>query len=261
MRGAAYGLRQALDSAGALLGPLLAMVLMAWMANDIRSVMWVAVAPAALAVLLLAVYVREPEPVAAAAQVRAPIELGDARRLPRAYWLVVLLGAVFMLARFSEAFLLLRAGDLGLEITYVPLVMIVMNLLYAGMAYPAGAAADRFSQRGLLLFGLALLLAADLMLAFAGSPLTAFAGAALWGMHMAFTQGLLAKLVADTAPRRLRGTAFGVFNLVCGAAVLLASIVAGALWQALGATATFLAGAVFASIAALAVPVVVWAEQ
>jgi MFS family permease len=163
----------------------------------------------------------------------------------------VVLGAVFTLARFSEAFLVLRARDVGLTLRYVPLVMVVMNLFYAAFAYPAGVAADRMSRRTLLIVGLALLIAADLVLAVAGSPLLAFAGAALWGLHMATTQGLLSKLVADTAPAELRGTAFGVFNLASGGALLLASLIAGGLWYTFGASATFLAGSVFAALAML----------
>jgi MFS family permease len=158
---------------------------------------------------------------------------------------------VFTLARFSEAFLVLRARDVGLTLRYVPLVMVVMNVFYAGFAYPAGVAADRMNRRTLLLIGLGLLIAADLVLAAAGSPLLAFAGAALWGLHMASMQGLLAKLVADSAPSELRGTAFGIFNLASGGALLLASLVAGALWTAFGASATFLAGAGFAALATL----------
>ena len=173
----------------------------------------------------------------------------DLKRLPLRYWLVVLVGAVFTLARFSEAFLVLRAQGTGLKLGYVPVVMIVTNVFYAGAAYPAGAAADRLNPRSLMLLGLAFLIAADLVLAFASSPLLVFAGASLWGLHMAFTQGLLTKLVADTAPADLRGTGFGIFNLVSGGALLLASMIAGALWTTLGPSATFLAGAVFASIA------------
>ena len=251
MRGAAYGLRQGLDSVGALIGPLLAVVLMIWFANNIRSVMWVAVVPAFIAVTLLIIYVREPERAYADGPAKAPLTVADAKRLPLRYWLVTLLGAVFTLARFSEAFLVLRALDVGLELSYVPLVMIVMNVLYAGAAYPAGAAADNVSQRTLLLLGLILLIAADLALAFASSPMMVFAGAALWGLHMAFTQGLLSKLVADTAPAELLGTGFGIFNLVSGGALLLASVIAGSLWSSLGASATFLAGAIFAAVAAI----------
>jgi MFS family permease len=251
MRGAAYGLRQALDSVGALIGPLLAVALMIWFANNIRTVMWVAVVPAFIAVALLFIYVREPERAHVDGSAKIPLTIADAKHLPLHYWFVVLLGAVFTLARFSEAFLVLRAQDVGLELGYVPLVMIVMNVLYAGAAYPAGAAADHISQRTLLLLGLALLIAADLVLAFAASPLIVFAGAALWGLHMAFTQGLLAKLVADTAPAELLGTGFGIFNLVSGGALLLASVIAGSLWSSLGASATFLAGAVFAAVAAI----------
>jgi MFS family permease len=246
-RGAAYGLRQALDSIGALLGPLLAVAFMIWFADDIKAVMWVAVAPAFIAVALLMIYVREPERHHADAAAKAPLTLADAKLLPLRYWLVVLLGGVFTLARFSEAFLVLRAQDVGLALGWVPLVMIAMNVAYAGFAYPAGIAADRISARTLLILGLLLLIAADVLLAFAASSWLVFAGAALWGLHMAFTQGLLSKLVADTAPQRLRGTAFGIFNLVSGAALLAASVIAGALWSVYGASATFLAGAGFAA--------------
>jgi len=251
MRGAAYGLRQALDSVGALIGPLLAVALMIWFANDIRKVMWVAVVPAFISVALLLIYVREPERATAGGPAKAPLTLADAKRLPLRYWLVVLVGAVFTLSRFSEAFLVLRAQDIGLGLGYIPIVLIVMNVFYAGAAYPSGAAADHVSQRTLLFLGLALLIVADLVLAFAASPLMVFAGAALWGLHMAFTQGLLSKLIADTAPAELLGTGFGIFNLASGCALLLASVIAGSLWSSLGASATFLAGAVFAALAAI----------
>lgn len=250
-RGAAYGLRQALDSVGALTGPLLAVLLMIALADDIRTVLWIAVLPAFVAVALLVVYVREPERPAGEAPLRRPLRFADAGSLPLHYWLVVLIGGVFTLARFSEAFLVLRARDVGLGLAYIPIVMVVMNITYAAAAYPAGSAADRVGPRPLLLVGLGLLVAADLALARATSPLVVFAGAALWGLHMAVTQGLLSKLVADTAPATLLGTGFGIFNLVGGIAVLLASLIAGGLWSRFGAPATFLAGAAFAAVAAV----------
>jgi MFS family permease len=250
MRGAAYGLRQGLDSVGAVLGPSLAVVLMIWL-DDIRAVMWFAVVPALLTVVLLAVYVREPARPGHDRPRGRPLTLTGARQLPLRYWLVVLLGAVFTLARFSEAFLVLRAQTVGLALGYVPLVMIVMNAVYAGSAYPAGAAADRVSGRALLLVGLVVLVASDVVLATAGSPGAVFGGAALWGLHMGLTQGLLSKLVADTAPAALIGTAFGIFNVVSGGALLLASVIAGWLWSAYGPPATFAAGAVFAGVAAI----------
>ena len=254
LRGSAYGLRQALDSVGAFVGPLLAVVLMTWLANDIRAVMWVAVLPAFIAVALLAAAVREPERTPATPS-RPPLALSDAGRLPLRYWLVVLLGAVFTLARFSEAFLVLRAQDVGLALALVPTVMIAMNVVYAAVAFPAGAAADLVGPRGLLIGGLVVLVIADLVLAAFASPWAVFVGAALWGLHMGLTQGLLSKLVADTAPEDLVGTGFGVFNLVSGLALLLASVIAGALWSGFGPQATFLAGAVFAGLAALGVAV------
>lgn len=250
-RGAAYGLRQSLDSIGAFIGPMLAVGLMAWLANDIKAVLWVAVVPAFIAVALLVFGVREPEHVQCHSGVRIPLTLTDAKRLPFRYWLIVLLGAVFTLARFSEAFLVLRAQDVGLALGYVPAVMIVMNVVYAATAYPAGIAADRLTHRTSLIVGLAILVAANIVLAAATSPLPAFIGAALWGLHMGLTQGLFAKLVADTAPAEFRGTAFGIFNLVGGGALLLASVIAGALWSTFGAAATFLAGAAFATLAVL----------
>jgi MFS family permease len=249
-RGAAYGLRQALDSVGAWIGPLLAVLFMGWFAGDIRKVMWVAVVPAFLTVVVLVVYVREPEGRASTGG-KGKLRFADAGRLPMRYWLVVLLGSFFTLARFSEAFLVLRAQSVGLALRYVPVVMIVMNVVYAGVAWPAGAAADRISSRTLLFLGLAVLAAADLVLAYATTPVATFVGAALWGLHMALTQGLLSKLVAGIAPPDLLGTGFGIFNLVTGVALLLASLIAGSLWAALGAPATFLAGAVFAAIAAV----------
>ncbi len=251
LRGAAYGLRQALDSVGAFLGPLLAIALMTKFVCDIKTVFWVAVIPAFFSVGLLVVAVREPAPRLQTENHAKRLQLADLNRLDRRYWFVVGLGAVFTLARFSEAFLILRAQDLGMAVAHLPVIMIVMNICYSIFAYPAGAAADRFSVRTLLAFGLALLVFADFFLALAQSPRTALVGAAFWGLHMAFSQGLLSKLVADSAPADLRGTAFGVFNLVIGVAILLASVIAGVLWTALGAMATFGAGAAFALLAAI----------
>lgn len=251
LRGAAYGLRQALDSVGAFVGPLLAVTFMIWLSNDIKAVLWVAVLPAFIAVFLLIVGVREPESLNHAAAHRNLLTLNDARRLRLRYWLIVALGAVFTLARFSEAFLILRAQDVGLAIGYVPIIMIVMNVVYSLFAYPAGAAADRISAQTLLLMGLGTLVVADIVLAIAASPGIALLGSAFWGLHMALTQGLFSKLVADTAPADLRGTAFGIFNLVTGGALLLASVIAGSMWSMFGASATFIAGASFAALAAM----------
>ena len=251
MRGAAYGLRQSLDSLGAFIGPLLAVAFMAWLANDIRTVLWVAVIPAFMALALLVFGVHEPQRPDSGSDVRIPVTLMDAKRLPSRYWIVVALGAVFTLARFSEAFLVLRAHEVGLSLGAVPLVLIVMNVVYTATAYPAGIATDRISQRKVLMAGLVMLIAADMVLAAAGSSPVVLVGAALWGLHLGLTQGLFAKLVADTAPTALRGTAFGIFNLVSGGALLLASVLAGALWNAFGASTAFLTGASFAVLALL----------
>ncbi|HEU4602338.1 MAG TPA: MFS transporter [Steroidobacteraceae bacterium] len=256
-RGAAYGLRQALDSVGAFVGPLLALLFMSWLASDIRAVLWVSVAPAFIAVALLTFFVREPEhehgDPSADPSATKRISWSSARLLKQRYWSIVALASIFTLARFSEAFLVLRAQNVGLAMGYVPLIMVVMNVVYAGLAYPAGHASDRVSHRSLLLLGLVVLIAADFVLAFTASTETLLIGAALWGAHMALTQGLFSKLIADEAPADLRGTAFGVYNLVTGVFVLLASVIAGALWSEVGPKATFLAGAAFASAAALGV--------
>lgn len=248
-RGAAYGLRQALDSVGALLGPLLAIGLLALWHDDLQLAMWVAVVPAFVTVLILWRFVQEPAQHELAG--RAPPTWRDARRLPARFWGVSALGGVFTLARFSEAFLLLRGQDAGMSLTEVPAVLVAMNLVYALGAYPAGWLSDRFEARRLLFAGLAVLVASDLLLARAGSPAGVFAGALAWGLHMALTQGLFNKLVADTAPADLRGSAFGVFNLLSGVAVLLASVVAGALWSRVGPQATFFVGAGFAVVTGL----------
>jgi MFS family permease len=247
-RGAAFGLRQALDTVGAVLGPLAAVGLMLLWSNNFRAVFWVGVIPAALAVALLLFGVREPARVSAIARGN-PIRRDKLRRLPRAYWWVVGLGAVFTMARFSEAFLLLRAQAGGVPLALVPLVLLGMNLVYALCAYPFGILSDRISHVRLLAFALVVLIAADLVLA-AGDHWTQIVpGIALWGVHMGATQGLLATMVADTAPSELRGTAYGFFNLVSGLAMLAASVLAGLLWDRLGASATFYAGAGFCVLA------------
>ena len=244
IRGAAFGLRQSLDTVGAFLGPLLAVGLMLLWANDFRAVFWVAVIPGLLAVALLLLGVREP--AAPLAEKRHnPIRRDNLNRLSGAYWRVVAVGAVFTLARFSEAFLVLRAQQSGIALAWVPLVMVAMNAIYAASAYPFGKLSDRMRHRTLLGLGLLVLIAADLVLAHAGHWSTVLTGVALWGIHLGMTQGLLATMVADTAPADLRGTAFGVFNLVSGVAMLIASALAGLLWEQLGASFTFLAGAVF----------------
>jgi len=250
VRGAAFGLRQSLDTVGAFTGPLLAVGLMLLWANDFRAVFWVAVIPGVLSVLLLLWGVQEPERPQQAVRTN-PITRANLRRLGSAYWWVVGIGAVFTLARFSEAFLVLRAQESGVAMALVPLVMVAMNLLYAASAYPFGWLSDRVSHIPLLVGGTLVLVAADLVLASGSDTLTLLAGIALWGIHMGMTQGLLATMVADTAPADLRGTAFGMFNLVSGLALLVASGLAGWLWDTHGASATFEGGAVLAALALL----------
>ncbi|MDE3028939.1 MAG: MFS transporter, partial [Paracoccaceae bacterium] len=236
-----------LDTVGALLGPLGAMALMWATAGAFREVFWVAVIPAFLSVLLIVVAVREP-PHRAAPPARVPLRRTELRRMSRRYWAVVGVASLFTLARFSEAFLILRAQSIALPDDLIPGVLVVMNMAYALSAYPVGRLSDAMDRLNLLLLGLGFLVVADVVLAQASGVLGLLVGAALWGLHMGFTQGILATLVADEAPEALRGTAFGVFNLISGVALLLASGLAGALWTLSGPQATFLAGAVFAAL-------------
>lgn len=248
LRGAAYGLRQALDTAGAFMGPLLAIGLMWLTADHFRTVFWVAVVPAFLAVAVLLVFVREPErPVATRAP--APLSRAAMLRLGRAYWWVAGVGVVFTLARFSEAFLILRAGESGLAPTWAPAVMVLMSLAFSLSAYPAGALSDRVDRTSVLAVGTGCLIAADLLLAFVPGLGGLVLGVVLWGLHMGLTQGLFAALIADNAPIELRGTAFGLFHLLTGSTLLLASIAAGVLWDALGYRGTFVGGAALATLA------------
>lgn len=249
LRGAAFGLRQSLDTVGAFTGPLLAVALMLLWANDFRRVFWIAVIPAAMAVALLVIGIREPEHPQSGARAN-PISRANLSRLGGAYWWVVALGAVISLARFSEAFLVLRASG-GVALALVPLVMVAMNVAYAGAAYPFGALSDRVSHRTLLGVGLVVLLVADLVLASSDHWAVVLAGVVLWGVHLGITQGLLATMVANTAPSDLRGSAYGFFNLASGIFMLVASVGAGWLWDRLGPAYTFYAGAVFC-LAALA---------
>ncbi len=250
-RNAAYGLRQSLDSLGAFLGPLLAIVLLFLWQNDLRAVLWVAVVPAFLAVALIIFAVEEPSP-AGPARVRPAPSFSGLGTLGRRYWGVVALGSVITLARFSEAFLVLRGQQVGLPLAWVPAVIMVMSLVYAASAYPTGLAARRWSRRTLLGWGMAVLLLADVMLASAVTITPVLIGVGLWGLHMGLTQGLLAALVADAVPAERAGTAFGFFNLLTGLFLLLASGLAGLLWDSLGAPATFLAGGAFSGLALLA---------
>jgi len=243
LRGASFGLRQSLDTVGAFLGPLAAIGLM-WVTGDyIVSVFWIAVIPAFLSFALITIAVKEPERPAARRRIKMPLSGRELKQLGAPYWWIVAIGTVFTLARFSEAFLVLRAQSVGLSLALVPAVLVIMNITYALSAYPIGALSDRMDRMTILIIGLVMLLVADVVLALATGIMGVAIGAALWGLHMGFTQGLLAALVADTAPAELRGTAYGVFNLVSGLALLLASVVAGTLWDVAGPQGTFLAGA------------------
>jgi MFS family permease len=248
LRGAAFGLRQALDTVGAFLGPLLAVGLMLLWANDFRAVFWVAVIPGILSVTLLLFGIREPERSKSEKRIN-PIHRANLKNLNTSYWWVVAIGAIFMLARFSEAFLVLRGLQAGIPIALTPLVMVAMNLIYAASAYPFGKLSDRVQHTRLLALGLVVLIAADLVLAHSHHWSTVLVGVALWGIHMGMTEGLLAAMVADTAPADLRGTAYGFFNLMSGLAMLVASGLAGFVWDRFGAANTFYTGAAICLLA------------
>ena len=249
LRGAAYGLRQALDTVGAFAGPLIAIALMAMLHDNFRLIFWLALIPGVISVLVLLIAVREPPHDEAAAQ--TPLKFGGLKTLPISYWIVVGISAVLTLARFSEAFLILRAQGLGLSLALAPLVLVVMNIVYSLSAYPLGALSDKVDRKAMLAGGFVILIVSDVILATAPNLPMVMAGVALWGLHMGMTQGLLAALVADVAPPILRATSFGVFNFVSGIALLLASLVAGVLWEIFGPYATFMTGAAF-TVAGLA---------
>jgi MFS family permease len=254
LRGASFGLRQSLDTVGAFLGPLAAIGLMLLTSDNFAFVFWVAVVPAFLSFAVVVFGVSEPPRPEGVKPVRSPLAWKELARLGNTYWMVVIVATVFTLARFSEAFLLLRAQSVGVPLALVPTVMVVMNVVYALSAWPAGVLSDRLGRFGVLACGFAMLIAADLVLAFGGNVLALGVGVSLWGLHMGLTQGILASLIADTAPVDLRGTGFGMFNLVTGVAMLGASVVAGALWDMIGPQGTFVAGAVFSALALGALP-------
>jgi MFS family permease len=249
LRGASFGLRQSMDTIGAFTGPLLAIALMFLWHNDFQLVFWVAVIPAFVAFGLMVFAVHEPEKTQNAK--KNALTFRDAGRLPRMFWVVVLTAGVLTLARFSEAFLILRSQDLGLSLALAPLVLVVMNVVYALSSYPAGVIADKTGRMGILLIGVGFLVAADIILGFASTLWPAMLGVILWGLHMGLTQGILVTLVADIAPADLRGSAYGIFNLAIGIALLAASAVAGGLWDVYGPSATFFAGAGFSILALL----------
>ena len=249
LRGASFGLRQSLDTIGAFTGPLIAIVLMWLTADDFTAVFWIAVIPAFVSLGLIMFAVREPPRPPELRKVSSPLSRDELGRLGSAYWWLVTIATVFTLARFSEAFLILRAQSIGVPIALVPAVLVVMNVAYAVSAYPAGVLSDKVGRMTVLIAGFVLLIAADMVLALVPGLVGLTIEIILWGLHMGFTQGLLATLVADVAPPELRGTAFGMFNFLGGLALLAASIIAGALWDMTGPQGTFLAGAAFATLA------------
>ena len=251
LRGASFGLRQSLDTIGAFVGPLIAIGLMWLTLNHFQTVFWLAVIPAFLSVLVLIFFVKEPEPKADLRKIAFPLRWSELKRLDEAYWLVIAIAATFTLGRFSEAFLILKAEQSGLPLALAPIVLVVMNAVYAASAYPIGVISDRYNRVTVLALGFLVLMGADVLLANVQGLSFVFIGIALWGLHLGLTQGLLMTLVADTAEPELRGTAFGIFHLVTGVVLFVASFFAGLLWDRLGNAAPFYFAAAAAFIALL----------
>lgn len=248
IRGACFGLRQSMDTMGAILGPTAAILLMLVFSNDVRLVLWFAVLPAIVTMLIIVFKVKEPEKKEKEYNFKMPINISVIKNFSKQFWFIVILGAMFMLARFSEAFLVLKASEVGFEAAWVPLVMIVMALTYTVFVYPIGKLSDRIKREYMLIVGLIILIFADIILANAKSNIAVLIGTAIWGIHMGFTQGVLATLIADYSPKEYNGTAFGIFNFVSGISMLIASIIAGVVWQEFGSYMTFYAGGIFALI-------------
>jgi MFS family permease len=252
-RGEAFGLRQSLDSIGAFLGPLIAMGLMLIASNNFPLVFWIACIPAFLSVAVLFVFV--PETNTAKSTTKGfPLSRAALRIMPKAFWMALGISAVLSFARVSDAFLILRASDLGLPLAFAPFVLIAMNIVYSVLAWPAGALSDRLSRRMVLAIGIIALAGAALSLSLASSLWGVALGITLWGVHLALTQGLLATFIADAAPTDLRGTAFGLFNLASGVAMLFGNALTGWLWDAKGADSAFLLSGLAASMILLAIP-------
>jgi len=251
IRGRAFGLRQALDTAGALLAPLLAIGLMALLASDIRKVFWIAIIPAAISFLLAWLVLREANEHLAPIK-RSPFFAGF-RELDKETKRLLQVGFLFTLARFSEGFLILKGIDIGLSEAMSPLTLAIFNLAYVALAYPAGALSDRMQPRSILIAGMIVLIAGDMVLARTSNFAGLVVGTALWGAHMALTQGIFSRMIADSAPEELRATSFGAFYFVTGIGTLLASLGAGWLWDGQGPESTFLtsAGVAAAAVALL----------
>lgn len=253
LRGASFGLRQSLDTIGAFLGPALAILLLIFFNNNIKIVFWCAVLPAFLSVFLVIWGVSEPDHSTTHSNIRFPLLLNELIRLDVRFWIVVAIAIIFTLSRFSEAFLILKAQSLGLSVSLIPATLIIMNIFYALASYPAGVLSDKGDRIKVLTIGLLFLIISDIVLALSQSLIEAALGIIFWGLHMGFSQGLLSALVADSAPPELRGTAFGIFSLLTGLAVLFSSIIAGFLWDTLGSSTTFYFGAFFASISLIGI--------
>lgn len=253
--GAAYGLRQGLDTIGALVGPIIAAIVLASSNNDFQWVFWVSCIPAALCVLIISLGVSEAARPADRPRPAFPLRPSQVRRLRGVFWGSMAIIMLLLIPRFSEGFLLLKAQQSGISVTWVPLLLAAVNLVAAPVSFPAGRLSDRIGRRHLVMSGFAVLVAAQLVLTVTDGPIGVLVGALFWGLHLGMTQGVLAAMIVDHAPADLRGTAFGVFHVASGLAVLVGSFGAGWIWDQLGSTTMFATAAAIgvAGLAALVI--------
>jgi MFS family permease len=251
IRGEGFGLRLALAVAGFVVGPLIAIGLMKLSGDNFRLVFWIALIPAYLSIVVLLLTVKELPLNHDESPRRLPIRRGDIAALPAAFWWVIAIAGLLSLARFSQAFLVLKAFEVGVDAAFVPMVLVVMHLVFSVAAYPFGILADHLDRRLQLGIGTVILVSADVVLASASTIWMTALGAALWGLQLGVTQGLLGATIADVAPDRLRGTAFGVYDVAIGVGTFVASAGAGVLWMAGGSSIAFSVSACVATAAAL----------
>lgn len=236
--GRAFGIRQSLDTLGAVFGPLLAIVILGVTHNDFQLLFWIAVAPGVLAVIVLTRAAEEPNGGATPLQ-RIPLTRADLARLGFAFWWIAAGAAFLTFGRGAKAFLVLRTEDVGVPLWLVPIAFVIMNTVYAATAYPVGGLSDRIDRRRLLAAGIVVLILSDVVLAMASGPWVGLLGVVLWGLHFGMTQGVLATLVVDSAPEPLRGTAFGAFSLLSGFALVASGALGGMVWDAWGPSTLF----------------------
>jgi MFS family permease len=231
IRGTAYSLRQTLDTLGAVLGPIFAIIILYLTTNNFRLVLWFAVIPAVLCIVVLIFGVKESTLKKNISRKKSYFLFENFLKITPVIWLFFLTVFILNLGHFSEAFLLLRSQEIGLKVSFIPVVFVVMNVAYAIVAVPFGHLADRGGFFILIVCGFLILVLADIILALTNSVGWMFVGIIFWGIHLGMTQGLLLAMISKLSPLELRGTSFGLFHAISGVALLTASLIAGYLWQ------------------------------